>query len=223
MTNTYREISTTNIIETVNAALVTAGTVSVRTIKGRNTKHMIQWDLLDHTTRINGDLVTPRIFLYNSYQKECALSLHIGFLRAVCNNGLFVGDATYATRILHRSGATCEQKLDDLYLGVAAAIQFITSGELVRQMEAATSKRLSTAEMLLITAQLSHLSKRSKLRVVDQIIRPAHRLRDEDRDNNVWTLWNMINEEIRNSSRGNEVRLAERNTGLLSTITELAA
>jgi len=228
--DTYRRIPTSSIIDTVERALtddlltgVDVGTTKRVRNDGRGTKHMITWDLVDQTAYINGDKITPRIILYNSYEKECALTLHIGFLRWVCNNGMFTGDATYATRIIHRVGETCEDKLDELYTGVAAAIQFITSGELVRQMNDATSKRLSTSEMCLIAAQLGCLSKRSKLRLVEKIIRPGLRLREEDRNNTVWTLWNMVNEEIRTSSRGGEVRLAERNNGLLSSISELAA
>jgi len=220
--NTYRRIPTKSITSTVESALSHIGKYDRVRHDGHGTKHMIVWDLLDQVTEINGDMITPRIILYNSYEKECALTVHIGFFRWVCSNGLFSGESTFSTRIVHRVGDICEEKLDELYTGVAAAIKYITSGELVRQIESSTSVVLTREQMIRTVCQLPQISTRSKDRLIKRVINVSDR-RLEDQPNNVWTLWNMINEEIRSSSRGNEVQLSERNNGLLNSIKELAA
>jgi hypothetical protein len=218
---TYRKIETTNIINTVESALTGLGNVDHKKFSGRGTKHMHQWQLDGCEMKVAGDMVTPRIVLYNSYDRECALSLHIGFLRWVCNNGMYLGHATYATRIIHREGAVLEQKLEDLYTGVAAAISYITDGQFEIDMRELRVKRLTREQMFRIVAQLPELSNRSKDQMIRQLLRNDRRT--EDMSDNVWTLWNMANENLRLNSRGNEVRLAERNNNLLNNIMQLAA
>lgn len=222
MKATYRVINTSNITTIVEEALQARGlqrdhdrgfTARIAKVSGKGTGHCIHYALHGLTQVVNGDLVTPEIVLYNSYKGESALLITVGFIRAVCQNGMVIGDAGYYERIVHRVGDTVERKLTGIAAGIDQALDYIQAGGFSSLLNTLLLP-LTVDEQIQIAVRLPGLSTRIKDAIVTRLVYPA---RDEDATENVWQLWNTVNEVHRQRTRS-QYRQDVRNLSLLSDI-----
>lgn len=182
-------------------------------VAGEGTMHVTRYTLHSLRTKINGDIITPQVLLYNSFNGECALTLTVGFLRAVCTNGMVVGDAGFHTRIIHRRGQTALDKLAAVAAGVSQALEYIRYGGLAAAMQELTTE-VTDAEAIDIITSLPQLSGRMKSKAIDRWFLPT---RDADAHHDAWSLWNICNEVIRLGSKS-RYRQDVRNYQLLKDI-----
>jgi len=166
-----------------------------------------------------GSKVSPRVLIKNSYRGESALTIQVGLYRFVCSNGLVLGETCFKEKIIHIKGQTIEMKLAELGSRIEAALEWIDT-KMKAAIEEKTAMTLSPEKAVEIVSQLK-VSKRIKASVATLIENPIA-LRPEDRGNNVFSLWNIVNEQIRKSSRS-PLREMERNERLLENILDLAA
>lgn len=223
-TSKYRPVSSHALVGVVQTAIERIGqtaTVSFSAPRGRvSTNHIIRFTL-STPVQFMGDTVYPQILVFNSLNAESALQVKVGFYRIVCSNGLIVGNSFFSERIVHVVGETTERRLAELDTKVAAALQFIATK--LAGMETALQAQLDWDSELRIVRGLG-LSQR----LTDQIearINPANRsrlLRNADQGQNVWSLYNVINEAIRRNSRS-PFRNDIRNVELMDQVIELAA
>ena len=221
---TYTRIESADINSTIENTLTTRGIEFTSRLQhrvaARTTKHCIVYTLHSIQGLRYGDTaVTPQIYVFNSYAKESALTIMVGFLRAVCSNGMVVGEDLYSTRIIHRTGPTLDQKVSQIETGIAAAVDIIQSGEIQRLVDELVSMQVSADQGISIVGSLP-IPKRVKEHAMNKWAGPHSYRRPEDSDNNLWTLWNIINEIMRLRSRSIVANL-ERNRGLLDDILAL--
>lgn len=228
VSSSYKVIETADITAQLHAVLGARGLLpratqdsdftgySVRQagVRGGGTTHALTYTLHGLRTSVNGDVITPTIHIVNSYGGERAFQITVGFFRMICSNGMIVGTAFFNQRIVHRSGATFDRKLAEVAEGMSAAIEYIATG-FRGDMERLAATEVTTEGMWSIMQQLG-LSK-SRLGFAEGIVKNAEARRMADRQNNLWTLWNIANETMRRNSRS-ELRQVLVNNDLLDRI-----
>lgn len=188
--------------------------------KRRSTRHTLTYKI-DTDMRIMGDVVKPMISITNSYRGESALIIQFGFYRLVCTNGLMVSDVgdqetPNVIKIRHTRGVKNETKVKQLEYEIAAAITRCT--EFIASMEATLSKPMSLEQQNKMIDDLP-LPNRVKAVVRQRLSKPV---RTEDAGNNVWSVWNIVNEANRTESKTENAAMT-RDEKLLGNILRLAA
>ena len=219
--NKYKTIESEAIVDQVKSTLesMNVSNYTIQKSVGAGTREVYYINLHAFDGTSNTDGITPRIILFNSYAGETALTIHVGFLRWACSNGMVAGDAFFSERIIHRQGKTAERKLKQLDYGIVAALTYLRD-QFASDMSELTATSMEEDQMRSVVGSLPQLSKRSKDRVINLIVKPGLR-READRANNLWTLWNLVNEETGKASRS-VLRFAAKNIGLLNDIKYLA-
>ena len=162
-----------------------------------------------------GSPVVPMITIANSYAGECSLRVHTGFYRQVCSNGMMaaVSEAAFP-RILHLKGK--EAQVKQLAYQIAAFLESVTAQ--AAQLQELADRKLVAGQALKIVKELQ-FSKRLTARIADAWVSPS---RDEDLGDNLYTLWNVVNEQMRLAGRSESAQI-DKNLSLLDTLVRLAA
>lgn len=203
--------------DTISASSATVGySVKTMSVRGKGSTHGLKYTLHGLRTTVNGDSVTPTINIVNSYGGERAFQITVGFFRLVCSNGMIVGTALFNRRIVHLKGETTERQLAEVALGIAAALDYL-AGDFAKDMQQLATTTVSQDVMVRIS-QAVGLSK-SRLADVESKIRNVQSRRLQDRGDNLWTLWNLLNETLRLRSRS-ELRQLLVNNDLLDQINQ---
>ena len=217
MTNTYRHYSHEDAIKVVEDALYSAGVNYSLKFQQLNTNKMVanfQFD--DYLIEGLGGLV-PQISVVNSTDKSTALKLIGGVFRLVCSNGLVAGDVFDSERIIHRVGETFERKIQTLPTRIVALIDDIIAA--VEEFKELREQTLTEETMISVVGNLP-VNKKTKRASIDKIVFEERR-RIQDQGNNVWTLYNIVNESLRNHTPIKSY--TTKNEGLLEHITALVA
>lgn len=185
----------------------------------KSTKHIIEIELLNMPLA-NGEGY-GKILILNSYNGECSLTILSGFIRFCCANGIISGENESFERIIHIQGETVNDRLRRLTDKIDIACEYLKEkfGARVDSMVRVDTTYTREIEILL---QLK-VSDKVKLEVIT-LRHPANRknLRVEDRDNNLWTFFNVVNEVIKETANS-EVSEVEANLNLIDDILQLAA
>ena len=186
---------------------------------GAGTKEYYEFRLNLGNFGLAGDTVTPRIIHINSYNGECANLTTAGFIRWVCSNGMVAGSDWFTQRIIHVQGQTAERKLKELEYQIAATLDYIIY-ELPADVQRLADTKLDTNKMIDIVGSLN-IAKGNKDWAINKIVNIDYR-READRANNLWTLWNIVNEGIGRKYKS-ESAFIQRNLKLIDDIELLAA
>jgi hypothetical protein len=197
---TYRKISHEEVHQIFKNALDSRGIeYTFQTTKlGRKTTTVgFKFTLTGLTHKIHGDSVSPTIVGRNSLNKESSINFRGGFYRFACANQMVVGQDFFIGKIIHRIGETFEEKVKKLDYQIAAFLDEVES--LYKKVEESTNKDLTVLQMCQILEKVKVPKKVKK--TARKLIVNEHLRREEDRGNNTWTLWNIINESIRNECK----------------------
>jgi len=213
---TYKTIETHTIVDQLGHAVDTS---SLRFTGNETGRHLARVNLKGFSGLYDptGSRITPQVVITNSYQGECAFTLNVGFLRQVCSNGMVAGLSFFGTRIVHREGQTADQKIAAIRQGVEHAADHITQ-HLMPKLEELHALDLAQSQMREIARQLG-MTKRD-LKYLQNLI--TWRTRDEDKENSVYTLWNLANEAQLGMHRPGGMAAEMRNARLLDDIECLA-
>lgn len=132
----------------------------------------------------------PEVLIINSHDCTKAFRLSLGFFRFVCTNGLIVGDMLADTgRITHKGQVAVEvlNFVSEYSKNVTKKIEHIT------QMKETYLSADEIEEFRLKAAELIH----PNIKYTEQLL---HINRAEDKSPNVWTTFNVIQE---NAMKGN--------------------
>lgn len=216
VSNKYLTIDSETWSATIERALAFQGLEYTKKVsKGAGSKYLYIYtitNLGDYC--LAGDVVYPRIMHFNSYNGECAAFTTAGFLRAACNNGMVLGNGFFGNRIIHRQGVTAETKLKQLEYQIAATAQYIKN-ELPTIINELASKEVLEEEMIEIVGSLP-ISNTNKNWAINKIVNKDYR-RAADQYNDLWILWNIVNESMAQNYRSS-VRFFERNLNLIDDI-----
>jgi len=198
VSETYRKIEHEEVYNIFRNALDKRGVAysfDTQRLGRKNTTVGFRFILTGMEKTLNGDKVTPAIVGRNSLNGESSLHFRGGAYRFCCANSIVIGKDMFIGKIIHRKGETFEQKVKDLDYQIAAFLNEIDT--IFGKVEEATSTELSVFQMAKIVEQLKvpkKVKKEARRRLINDCLR-----REEDKANNTWTLWNVVNEVIRNT------------------------
>ena len=193
----YTHIPTAQVLEDMKKLgweVVDAQQVKARknTTKGFQ-KHLVTFRNPDVVINgADGDTVFPQILLTNSHDGKNAFTFTAGLFRLVCSNGLVIADEKFNDVKMRHMGYTFEDlqvqikdRVEQLPLTVESMNKMKAVELNVKQMKALAEKSLTTRFT------------KEQLKVVkinlDEIINPV---RDEDKGNDLWSVFNVIQEKI---------------------------
>lgn len=216
--NTYQQLDHNQAIAKVETALKQAGvnyTTHYQTLSVN--KLAVHFRFADYSLHGMGGL-TPQITVINSTDKTRAFKLIGGVFRLICSNGLVAGEVFDQERIIHRVGKTFDHKWNSLPQRIVAMIDNIVLA--CQEFEELQNHTLTEEQMVTITANI-RMGKKAKQKAIEDIVFQDQR-READSQNNVWTLYNIINENLRKHSI-TTAAYARNNNQLLENIQLLAA
>ena len=214
---TYRHLDHDDAIFRVEAALINAGINYLTQYQTMSDKKLaVNFIFTDYLLEGLGGL-RPQITVVNSTDKSSAFKMIGGVFRLVCSNGLVAGDVFDSERIVHRVGDTFERKWNSLPERIVTLIEGIILA--CQDLEELTEQELTQEQMLQITGNIT-MSPKAKRKAIEDIVF-EHNRRAEDQGNNVWTLFNIINENLRQYSKPSAYQ--KNNEQLLENIQLLAS
>lgn len=137
----------------------------------------------------------PRIILTNSHDGFHSFKFMIGLFRLVCSNGLIVATDTFANIAVRHAN----YEFEELRKLVASAIQEV--GAQVKVMNEMENTTLSNEQMHSLAVEALRIRKGvksdEKFTVDDDTVKDVLTpTRDEDKKNDLWTIFNLIQEKM---------------------------
>ena len=140
----------------------------------------------------DGDTVFPQILLTNSHDGKNAFTFTAGLFRLVCSNGLVIADKKFNDVKMRHMGYTFE----DLQVQIKEMVEqlplTVESMNTMKSIELNKKQMRSLARKALTTRFTEDQLKVTKIDL-DEIINP---IRDEDKGNDLWSVFNVIQEKI---------------------------
>ena len=134
----------------------------------------------------NGDDSFPQILLTNSHDGKAAFNFRIGIFRLVCSNGLVISDADFGVMSIRHLNYTFES----LQAKVAEMITKLPG--LVQKINLFKTTVLTEAQMNDFAAKASALRTKKTVNIMS-VLEPT---RKEDVGNDLWLVFNRIQEKI---------------------------
>lgn len=222
--NRYQSVDTGNLLKSIDDILV-GQEYQTKILwdsrpTAKSTKHTVQITL-GSDLKIAGDACKPRLLLTNSFNAESSLRVNVGLLRLACSNGLVVGDNMYSDRVVHLRNEITPDRLRRLSDSLYAALDWLQF-QLQDRIQPMLAPLSSDKERNVIQQMLDsgNLSKRRADMILFKLAARPY-LRVADRQQNAWTLYNICNEVIGETSR-TETGAFSANTSLLDTVYKLS-
>ena len=156
-------------------------------------KHMISFQNPDIMIKgKNGDDAFPRIILTNSHDGFNSFQFRIGIYRLVCSNGLVIADEEFSAFRIRHTGYTFEE----LRGVVSQAVADLPSKVLIlnqmqlRELTPTEQRQLAIDAMQLRTNRIDAVWDEE---TIQDVLTPT---RDADKGNDLWTVFNVIQEKI---------------------------
>lgn len=156
--------------------------------------HVVTMELINNVTALSSK-GSPRIVFKNSHDGTKSLEFFVGFIRFACSNGLIVGSSITKSLKLRHSG--------DVQTRVNEVVEWsvIAAKKLVENFTAMSQVQLSNAQVI------EFANKAAKLRGLETIdITPK---REEDLTNDLFTVYNRIQESIIRGSQSTKLKLVD--------------
>ena len=192
----YVHIPTEKVID--DMATLGWGVVDAKQVKARKNagyqKHMVVFGNDDITiTGKDGDTVMPRILMTNSHDGKNSFQFQAGLYRLVCSNGLVIADAEFANMKIRHMG----YDLNELSTVISEIVEKLPLT--VECMNKLKAKELSEQEQIQFAkeALATRLSEKEISKYTsDDIIKLLNPTRKEDNGNDMWSVYNVIQEKI---------------------------
>jgi hypothetical protein len=134
----------------------------------------------------NGDDSCPQILLTNSHDGKAAFNFRVGIFRFVCSNGLVISDADFGVMSIRHVNYTFES----LQVKVNEMISKLPG--LVQKINLFKSTVLTDAQMEDFATKASQLRTKKRVNIMD-VLTPT---RTEDQGNDLWVVFNRVQEKI---------------------------
>jgi hypothetical protein len=134
----------------------------------------------------NGDDSFPQILLTNSHDGKAAFNFRIGIFRLVCSNGLVISDADFGVMSIRHMNYTFES----LQAKVAEMITKLPG--LVQKINLFKTTVLTEAQMNDFATKASALRTKKRVNIMS-VLEPT---RKEDVGNDLWLVFNRVQEKI---------------------------
>ena len=193
----YTHIPTTKVINdmrTLGWDVVDAKEVKARKAATRGVqKHLVVFRNPDVVINgDDGDTVFPQILLTNSHDGKNAFTFTAGLFRMICENGLVISTTQFEDVKMRHMGYTFE----DLQVNIREMVErlplTVESMNKMKQVEMEEKSILEFAKKALTTRFNELQMKRIKVDL-KELVNPT---RKEDIGNDVWSVFNVIQEKI---------------------------
>lgn len=197
----YTFIPTNKIVEDLKEAEwypVHAETVRSRKQSIEHAKHLLRFRAKDNLSVKHdktGDVIIPELVLTNSHDGKNAFRAHVGIFRMICSNGLIVSDGVsggyQSMRVTHKGydENTVLQMINHTIDGFSAVLKNI---EVYRKTKLSTDQQIEMAEKAIdIRWEYDYI--RPDGIQPNQFVIPK---RDEDAEKDLWTTYNVIQENM---------------------------
>ena len=156
-------------------------------------KHMVSFQNPDLMIKgKNGDDAFPRIILTNSHDGFNSFQFRIGIYRLVCSNGLVVADEEFSAFRIRHTGYTFEELRGVVSQAVADLPNkvLILNQMQLRELTPVEQRQLAIDAMQLRT---NRIDAEWDEETIQDVLTPK---RDADKGNDLWTVFNVIQEKI---------------------------
>jgi len=134
----------------------------------------------------NGDDSFPQILLTNSHDGKAAFNFRVGIFRLVCSNGLVISDADFNNVSIRHINYTFES----LQAKINEIIEKLPG--LVNKINVFKAKTLTEVEMNDFATKASQLRTKKTVNIMDVL----SATRTEDQGNDLWVVFNRVQEKI---------------------------
>jgi len=193
----YTHIPTTKVINdmrTLGWDVVDVKEVKARKAKTRGVqKHMVVFRNPDVVINgEDGDTVFPQILLTNSHDGKNAFTFTAGLFRLVCENGLVISTTQFEDVKMRHMGYTFEDLQQNIREMVEKLPLTVESMNKMKEVEMKQEQALEFAKRALETRFDEKQMNRIKVDL-DALLTPT---RVEDKGNDVWSVFNVVQEKI---------------------------
>jgi hypothetical protein len=164
-------------------------------------KHMLKFRARDDMSikhEKTGDVVIPELVITNSHDGKNAFRAHIGIFRVACSNGLLVSDGVtggyQSMRVTHK-GYDEKTVLKMINHTIDGFSQVLKNIETYRETKMTEREQIDMAERAIDLRWQYNYTRPDGIKPEMFL----ERRRDEDKENNLWNVYNTIQE---NMSRG---------------------
>ena len=192
----YVHIPTEKVID--DMATLGWGVVDAKQVKARKNagyqKHMIVFGNDDITiTGKDGDTVMPRILMTNSHDGKNSFQFQAGLYRLVCSNGLVIADAEFANMKIRHMGydlAELKTVIQEIVEKLPLTVECMNK---LKAKQLSENEQIEFAKKALATRlDEKQISKYTS----DDIVELLNPTREEDKGNDMWSVYNVIQEKI---------------------------
>jgi len=163
-------------------------------------KHMVSFQNPNiKITSSDGDDAYPRILLTNSHDGMQAFKFSVGIFRLVCSNGLVVADEQFSNFKIKHKGYTFGQLRNVVRQAVADLPNKVqVMNDMKNRTLTQDEKNKLALDAMLIRANITPGSKEATKfnyddETIEDILQPK---RDEDKGNDLWRVFNVVQEKI---------------------------
>ena len=136
----------------------------------------------------NGDDAQPQILLTNSHDGKAAFNFRVGIFRFVCENGLVISDADFGVMSIRHLNYTFES----LQAKVNEMISKLPG--LVNKINLFKATTLTDAQMQQFATKACALRSKQTINIMDVL----NATRPEDEGNDLWAVFNRVQEKLVN-------------------------
>ena len=192
----YVHIPTEKVID--DMASMGWGVVDAKQVRARKNqgyqKHMVVFGNDDITIEgKDGDTVMPRILMTNSHDGKNSFQFQAGLYRLVCSNGLVIADAEFANMKIRHMGYDLNELKNVISEIVEKLPLTVECMNKLKAKQLSDEEKMDFAEKALRTrlpeSQLSTFTFDN----IQDLLKPT---RVEDTGNDVWSVYNVIQEKI---------------------------
>ena len=134
----------------------------------------------------DGDDAFPQILLTNSHDGKAAFNFRVGIFRLVCSNGLVISDADFSNvsiRHINYTFETLQTKIQEVIAKLPGLVQKINLFK---------STQLTEAQMADFATKAAALRTKKTVNIMDVL----EATRKEDVGNDLWLVFNRVQEKI---------------------------
>jgi len=140
----------------------------------------------------DGDTVFPQILLTNSHDAKNAFSFTAGLFRLICSNGLVISTKEFGSVKVRHMGydfSKVQETINEIVLQLPLTVDSMNK---MKSTELNQEKMVEFAEKALNSRFTEDELKRIEIDI-EELLNPV---RDEDKGNDLWSVFNVVQEKI---------------------------
>ena len=199
----YLFVNTETIIDDLDKLGWKPVQAAQRKSRGKSTifsKHMVGFQNPDIMIKgKDGDDAYPRILMTNSHDGLQAFKFSVGIFRLVCSNGLVIADEQFSDFKIKHKGYTFEELRNVINTAVEDLPNKVeVLNDMKERVLTQDEKNKLALDAMLIRAGIEPGSKEAKKfdydeETIEDILEPT---RDEDKGDDLWKVFNIVQEKI---------------------------